>query len=179
MVLKNVSIISRFMILVVLIITSCMSNQQEKTYVINYGERDEVFKVSSKDEKPDFYFDLFMKADSLLQTTSELNRIAQYNDFVVERLLEKQFQINGISIKLTSYYLVIDKHHFFWGVNINDAETIYLTNTDGDKELKLISDIKMNRKIIPVKLLHEYINDEFISIPPKPPLSSLEALRNN
>lgn len=54
------------------------------------------------------------------------------------------------------------------GVNLNDAETIYLTNTDGNKELKLISDIEIDRKIIPAKFLHEYIKDEFISVPPKP-----------
>lgn len=115
MVLKNASIISRLMVVFALIITSCMSNQQEKTYVIYYGEYDESFKVYSKEAKPDFYFDLFMKADSLLQTTNELNPIAKNNNLVVERLLEKQFQFNEICIKLTSYYLVIDKHQFFWG----------------------------------------------------------------
>jgi len=161
----------QFLVVFIVMMLSCTTavDNVRRNYIIADGENEKELIVRMKDDNVDLYLKLTNLADSLLLLCNG----KQYVDagaVKLEVLSEEVTSVAEQDLTFTSYYLIVDNEddrQFYWGVNVNREETIYFTNPDGEKILKLISKTNGKRTKNFLEPL-DYIKNKYLKAPPMP-----------
>lgn len=166
--------ISRLFFLVItavfLLACSQVGNKVKRKYIISKEENEREIVTTYKNSNVDLYIALINIADSLLQI-SDGDRIVDADTVQLEILSNEVKSIEGGELNLTSYYLIVDYfsgRQFYWGINIDKEETIYFTNPDGNKTLKLVTKTN-NGGVSSYNKILDYVNSKYLKAPPMPP----------